>query len=67
MVGVLEERIFYTLNKKNMIYIVIILLITYIWIGYEVWRAPLMVETKDGKLKTIRETKKITDLWQRRS
>jgi hypothetical protein len=67
MVGVLEERIFYTIKKKNMIYIVIILLIPYIWIGYEVWRAPLMVETKDGKLKTIRETKKITDLWQRRS
>jgi hypothetical protein len=50
-----------------MLYVTLILVIPYVWIAYEVWRAPLMEETKDGKLRIIRDTKKINELWRRRS
>lgn len=38
----------------------------FLWITYEIWRAPLMEETENGKLKTKRPTKKLSDLWRRR-
>jgi hypothetical protein len=37
-----------------------------LWTIYEIWRSPLMEETKDGKLKTKRPTKKLSDLWRKR-
>jgi di/tricarboxylate transporter len=50
-----------------MFYIGIIFIITSLWIAYEIWRAPLMEETEDGKLITKRPTKKLSDLWRKRS
>lgn len=38
-----------------------------IWMVYEIWRAPLMEETEDGKLITKRPTRKLSDLWQKES
>ena len=35
------------------------------WIAYELWRAPLMQETEDGKLITKRPTKKLSDLFKK--
>lgn len=34
------------------------------WLSYEIWRAPLMEETEDGKLITKRPTKKFKDLFK---
>lgn len=46
-----------------MIYIVLAFLI---WMAYEVWRAPLVVETKDGGYRIVRREKKISDLFNRK-
>lgn len=46
-------------------YVGLILLITSIWMVYEIWRAPLMEETDDGRLITKRPTRKLSDLWRK--
>lgn len=48
-------------------YLIIIGTITTLWIAYEIWRAPLMEETDDGKLITKRPTRKLKDLWRKES
>jgi hypothetical protein len=35
-----------------------------LWIAFEIWRAPLMEETPDGKLKTKRPAKKFMDIFK---
>ena len=45
----------------------IICFIVVIWMVYEIWRAPLMEETNDGKLITKRPTRKLSDLWRKQS
>lgn len=47
-------------------YILIGIIGTLIWITYEIWRAPLMQETNDGKLVTKRPTKKLKNLFKRK-
>lgn len=42
----------------------VVLILAFIWIAYEVWRAPLMEDTEDGGLRTIRPTKKLSDLFK---
>ena len=37
-----------------------------LWMAYEIWRAPLMEETEDGRLVTKRPTKKISDLFKKK-
>ena len=41
-----------------------ILLFNIIWIGYEIWRAPLMEETDDGRMVTKRPARKLSDLFK---
>lgn len=41
-------------------------ILTAIWIAFEIWRAPLMEETEDGRLITKRPTKKISDLFKKK-
>lgn len=48
-------------------YLILIGILIVVWIAYEIWRAPLMVETEDGKLITKRPTKKLSDLWRKES
>ena len=38
----------------------IILVVVTLWMAYEIWRAPLMEETEDGGLRTIRPTRIVT-------
>lgn len=40
-------------------------ILTSVWIAFEIWRAPLMQETEDGKLITKRPTKKLSDLFKK--
>ena len=35
-------------------YIALLMIFSGLWMAYEIWRAPLMEETQDGKLKTKR-------------
>jgi hypothetical protein len=44
----------------------IILVVTSLWMAFEVWRAPLMEETDDGRLITKRPEKKFSDLFKKR-
>ena len=44
----------------------IILVVLSLWIAFEVWRAPLMEETDDGRLITKRPTKKLSDLFKKK-
>lgn len=48
-------------------YLITTVIVTTLWIAYEIWRAPLMEERQDGKLITKRPTKKLSDLWRKRS
>ncbi len=48
-------------------YLILIGVVIVVWIAYEIWRAPLMMETEDGKLITKRPTKKLSDLWRKES
>jgi hypothetical protein len=45
--------------------LIIVIVVIFIWLSYEVWRAPLMEETEDGRLITKRPTKKLSDLWRK--
>ena len=44
----------------------LILLVSTLWMAYEIWRAPLMQETEDGRLITKRPTKKLSDLFKKK-
>jgi hypothetical protein len=43
----------------------IICIAVFLWMVYEIWRAPLMQETEDGKLITKRPTRKLKDLFKK--
>jgi hypothetical protein len=53
-------------NKTiNMIYICFLFVVLWIWISYEIWRAPMMEETADGDLIIKKPAKKLCNLWQK--
>jgi hypothetical protein len=37
------------------------------WICFEIWRAPLLRENPDGSYTTIKEPKKIMDLFKKKT
>ncbi|NDF60996.1 MAG: hypothetical protein EB100_07935 [Crocinitomicaceae bacterium] len=45
--------------------IILFWVLSLIWIGFEMWRAPLMEETPNG-LRTIRPGKKLSDLFKKK-
>jgi hypothetical protein len=47
-----------------MIYFIIGIVGTFLWMAYEMWRAPLM-DTKDGKWITIKPSKKFKHLFKK--
>jgi shikimate kinase len=65
MVAVLENRIFHKI-KINMKILGVLFITIFLWITYEIWRAPLLEETENGKYRTKRPTKKLSDLWRKR-
>ena len=44
----------------------IIILIAWIWICFEMWKSPLLEEKPDGSYTTIKESKKIMDLFKKK-
>lgn len=50
-----------------MIWFIIGFSITTIWIAYEMWRAPLLEETENGRFITKRPTKKLSDLFKKKT
>ncbi len=65
--AVLENQIFHNIKTIHMKYAALLMIVIGLWIAFEIWRAPLMEETQDGKLKTKRPTKKLRDLWRKQS
>jgi hypothetical protein len=47
--------------------VALFMILSGLWMAFEIWRAPLMEETADGKLKTKRPAKKFTDLFKSNS
>lgn len=45
----------------------IIILVLVVWSTFEIWRAPILEENPDGTWKTVRDTKKISDLFKKKS
>lgn len=41
-----------------------LVIVVAVWIGFEIWRAPLLEQQKDGSWKTIKPTKKLSDLFK---
>lgn len=66
MVAILEIKILYE-KFLIMMYLGILSICLVIWISYEIWRAPLLEEKEDGTYITKRPTKKLSDLWRKRS
>jgi hypothetical protein len=51
----------------NMIQIVgIVFLIMFLWIVFEIWRAPLIRKNPDGTWIEVKPTKKISELFKKR-
>jgi hypothetical protein len=44
----------------------IILVVVSLWMAFEIWRAPMMEETDDGRLITKRPAKKLSDLFKKK-
>jgi hypothetical protein len=44
----------------------IIFLFTFVWMAFEVWRAPTYDEKFNGKYTEIESTKKLSNLFKRR-
>ena len=50
-----------------MIYFAIGIVGTILWIGFEMWKAPLLDEKPDGSYTTIQKEKKIMDLFKKKT
>ena len=48
-------------------YVIIGIVGTFIWIVFEMWKAPLLRENPDGSWTTIEESKKIMDLFKKKN
>ena len=49
-----------------MIYFVIGIIGTTLWMVFEMWRAPMLEEKEDGTWKTIKPTKSLKDFFKRK-
>ena len=50
-----------------MIYFAIGIVGTILWIGFEMWKAPLLEENPDGSYTTIQKEKKIMDFFKKKT
>jgi len=50
-----------------MIYLGIAMMCSGIWIAFQIWKAPLLRENPDGSWTTIEESKKIMDLFKKKT
>ncbi len=45
---------------------ILCVILTILWLSFEIWRAPLMRENPDGSWTKITETKKFSDLFKKK-
>lgn len=41
-------------------------ILLWIWVGFEIWRAPLLEQTDDGKFIIKRKERKLSDLFNKK-
>jgi hypothetical protein len=46
--------------------VIILVILSFVWLAYEVWRAPHIEEMPDGSIKTIKPEKKFLELFKKR-
>ena len=46
---------------------VVIIVLIFLWIAFEMWKAPLLRENPDGSWTTIRKERKIMDLFKKKN
>ena len=47
--------------------LILVIILLWIWIAYEMWKAPLLRENPDGSWTTIQKEKKIMDFFKKKS
>ncbi len=47
--------------------IAICMILSGLWIAFQIWKAPLLRENPDGSWTTIEESKKIMDLFKKKN
>jgi hypothetical protein len=45
----------------------IIIVLIFLWIAFEMWKAPLLRENPDGSWTTIRKERKIMDFFKKKN
>jgi len=45
----------------------ILMILGALWMCFEIWKAPLLRENPDGSYTTIKESKKIMDLFKKKT
>ena len=50
-----------------MIYLVIVIISSGLWIAFEMWKSPLLEQKPDGSWTTIEKSKKIMDLFKKKN
>ena len=45
----------------------ILMILCALWMCFEIWKAPLLRENPDGSYTTIKESKKIMDLFKKKT
>ena len=48
-------------------YVIIGIVVTFLWISFEMWKSPLLRENPDGSWTTIRKERKIIDLFKKKN
>jgi hypothetical protein len=48
-------------------YILILIIGSFLWVVFEMWKSPLLRENPDGSWTTIEESKKIMDLFKKKN
>jgi hypothetical protein len=46
---------------------VVIIVLIFLWIAFEMWKAPLLRENPDGSWTTIRKERKIMDFFKKKN
>jgi hypothetical protein len=47
--------------------LILVIILLWIWIAFEMWKAPLLRENPDGSWTTIKDSKKIMDFFKKKN
>jgi hypothetical protein len=62
-----DIKYYNNIKINSMVYLAIGMILTGLWITFEIWKAPLLRENPDGSWTTIRKEKKIMDFFKKKT